>query len=272
MPAPSYDARSHYRGAVADAYATRRRRDPQWHREHASMAGMLARRATTQAVLDVPFGTGRFADLYLRRDDSVAGVDISMDMLSAARSLEDVRKLAPRLIQADAESIPLADSSVDLAVCTRFFNWLPVELRVRVLRELARVARQGILLQIRVRDEPPQSEFWLRLVREVARHPVASVSGRTRGLMRRAKRLIASAAGSLALPDPTATSEPLPSGYSVPDERALKALFRAANVVEEEMVAVHADYDLRRGIIYEMRVHYLRVAPEIKTIPRAGRP
>ena len=84
-------------------------------------------------VLDLPVGTGRFFDAYLRNNAEVLGVDISANMLAEAAT-----KIPPgapiKLRQADVLDLKNSSalgSGYDLIVCMRFLYWLrPHELAI----------------------------------------------------------------------------------------------------------------------------------------------
>lgn len=83
-------------------------------------------------VLDAACGTGRHGDYLAARGHDVIGFDLSAEMLAHASG--------PRG-QADLRSLPLADDSVDAAVCTLALTYL-LDLEP-ALTELARVVRPG---------------------------------------------------------------------------------------------------------------------------------
>jgi SAM-dependent methyltransferase len=97
--------------------------------------------------LDVPLGTGRFLDHYARRGLRVYGLDISNDMLRVAQG-GGTRPIA--MLQADTERIPLRDGAVDYVVCARLLNWVPAPVFKTILSEFCRVARCGVLIEVRV--------------------------------------------------------------------------------------------------------------------------
>jgi hypothetical protein len=255
----TYDAKGYYRGPRAAQYAKRRAQDRQWHRGNAFMARMFDGLPSRQTVLDVPFGTGRFADLYVRHKHETIGVDISQDMLRASLDLPDVSELGPRLVLGDAERSPFRDGSVDFIVCTRLFNWLPPNVRTIVLTELARVAVVGILLQMRVLETPSPVAFGVRMLREIGRDPVGAVTGRARGLARRARPMARRVLGRRWQgPEQASAGLALPGGDSVPDDKAVGDLLAAAGLAVYQRVPVHANFNMRRRTIYEMRLYHLR--------------
>ncbi len=98
-------------------------------------------------VLDVGSGTGvllPFLSACMRDEGAIVAMDISAEMLRQGK-----RKAIPSIVefaQADAMAIPLADGSVDIAICysvfPHFFD------KVKALAEMARVLKQSGALVI----------------------------------------------------------------------------------------------------------------------------
>jgi SAM-dependent methyltransferase len=118
-----------------------------------------------ETVLDLGCGAGMDAILAARRvgpTGKVIGVDITEAMARKARRNAEESGLVNVLIhQADAESLPLADGTVEVALSNGVFN-LCVD-KPRVVAELFRVLRPGgrlsmadILLEDHVRPEKVQ--------------------------------------------------------------------------------------------------------------------
>jgi len=98
---------------------------------------------SVHSVLDTPGGTGRFAPLILREGRSLVLADLSRAMLAEAGDLGAAR------VQADALALPFADACFDLVLCMRFLFHVPRELELEVLRELARVSRRFVAVDVR---------------------------------------------------------------------------------------------------------------------------
>jgi ubiquinone/menaquinone biosynthesis C-methylase UbiE len=126
-----------------------------------AVAGMLATRgipASRASLLDLAAGggdlilgvrdiVGRFDDQTTEESGDVAA-DISATALEVAREHAERRGHRLRLLCADVLSapLPLADASVDVSMCSLFLHHLQDRDAVRVLRELARVARAGVVV------------------------------------------------------------------------------------------------------------------------------
>ncbi|SIN82597.1 malonyl-ACP O-methyltransferase BioC [Salinivibrio sp. ES.052] len=89
-------------------------------------------------VLDVGCGTGYFAQRWLTQAKTVIGLDLSAPMLATAKARCGDAMLG---LQADAEHLPLADNSVDLAFSSLALQWCD-DLHVP-LAELSRVVKPG---------------------------------------------------------------------------------------------------------------------------------
>ncbi len=110
-----------------------------------SNVSVFAELPEAATVLDLGCGAGLDALVAARRvgpRGNVIGVDFSDSMLVRARRAADesgTRHVEFR--RADAETIPLADASVDAALINGIFNLNPA--REAIFRELARVLRAG---------------------------------------------------------------------------------------------------------------------------------
>lgn len=96
-------------------------------------------------VLDLCCGFGRHSWLLAEAGCDVAGIDLSQDLLLAARELPDFeRRLRGRLIRSDARELPFRaasfDSVVNLFSSFGYFGELD---DARMLREIGRVLRAG---------------------------------------------------------------------------------------------------------------------------------
>ncbi|TAH36776.1 MAG: class I SAM-dependent methyltransferase [Planctomycetota bacterium] len=134
-------------------------------REQSIVAGLLSRCGCMRAILDVPCGTGRFQPLLSRAAPLCLACDRTAAMLRLAP--------ASRRLQAAAERLPLRDSAVDLAFCMRLLHHLQQpQLRIAVLRELARVSRRHAIASWYDRASLPA---WRQRVRgrARARFPIA---------------------------------------------------------------------------------------------------
>jgi ubiquinone/menaquinone biosynthesis C-methylase UbiE len=107
---------------------------------------MLDERTDVQTVLDMPCGTGRFTGRLQEHGMRVVAADLSLAMLQEARG----RHPSPlEAVRGDAARLPLRDGAVDMVLCIRFMMHVPPEHRVAVMRELARVSRRWVLLDVR---------------------------------------------------------------------------------------------------------------------------
>lgn len=114
-----------------------------------------------ERVLDLACGTGAVARETVKRispGGSVVGVDISPDMLRVANEIVGTRDGVVQWQQASADSLPLPDASVDVAICQQGLQFFPD--KPAALRELRRVLKPGGRVALSV---------W----RTIEHHPVA---------------------------------------------------------------------------------------------------
>jgi SAM-dependent methyltransferase len=95
-------------------------------------------------ILDAACGTGRITGLLVREGfAAVVGCDISRAMMSVARrGLGQVE-----FLQSDATRLPFENDSFDAVTCIGLLMHLDSETRVGVLKELARISRQPLVIQ-----------------------------------------------------------------------------------------------------------------------------
>ena len=119
-----------------------------WRAQLASAQAKLlacASLAPGERVLDVACGTGLVAFAAAKAvgpGGEVVGVDISGQMIEAARLRADVRKVPnARFTRMDAETLTLPDAAFDVVLCALGLMYMPDP--ARALREMRRVLRPG---------------------------------------------------------------------------------------------------------------------------------
>ena len=164
-PNPNYVAATRYFGDEARNYDESRSEKPRWEAEQRIVTDYVRQLPSGSTVLDVPFGTGRFAATYLAAGLRVTGVDISKDMLEEAkRNLEgNISNFELRV--APAEKLPFADGSFDYLICNRFIKWLPSERDIlSVAAEFRRVCRKEMFIQVTRKGTTPNEMIHRLLV------------------------------------------------------------------------------------------------------------
>ncbi|MEX2273414.1 MAG: class I SAM-dependent methyltransferase [Vicinamibacterales bacterium] len=96
-----------------------------------------------RTIADIGTGTGRAALALARAGADVIGIDASNEMLAVAARRAREAHLTLRFERGDAHALPLADRSVDAAVCLRVLMHTP-DWR-RCLAELCRISRSRIV-------------------------------------------------------------------------------------------------------------------------------
>ena len=148
------DLATRYTGGLAHAYEAERTGGPEWPKEQVIVERFLATLPRGAALLDVPVGTGRFLPFYKTYDLRVTGLDISLDMLAAAKSKAAALGLDIALAKGDIRKIDAADKSFEAALCVRFVNWVDFAGMEAALAELSRVARSALIVSVRVWPTP----------------------------------------------------------------------------------------------------------------------
>ncbi len=121
---------------TADPVARRYRQGrPYYHASALDLAYLQADLGRAGLAVDVGCGTGLSSRAVRARAERVVALDASPAMLRSAEPIDGVQYVA-----ADAERIPLADSSADLATIAAAFHWFD---QARALTELARCLRPG---------------------------------------------------------------------------------------------------------------------------------
>jgi len=117
----------------------------------------IAGLAPGETVLDVGCGTGALAVVAARRvgpTGRVHGVDASPEMIAQARAKAEKAGVDVAFDVARAESLPVADASVDVVLSTLMLHHLPAVVRERFVGEIRRVLKPGGRV-LAVDFEPP---------------------------------------------------------------------------------------------------------------------
>lgn len=120
----------------------------------------------TVTLLDIATGSGDIPHALVRwgrrrgYDMRVLATDISEDVLAVARR-ETAGDPSITIEACDARALPYRDGAFDIAVCSLALHHFPRAEAVRVLAEMGRVARRGIILNDLVRTWPGYVGAWL---------------------------------------------------------------------------------------------------------------
>jgi ubiquinone/menaquinone biosynthesis C-methylase UbiE len=116
-----------------------------------------------RTLIDLCTGTGEMALRCARAGWTVTAVDITAEMLDKAR--RKAGDLPIKLAVADARHLPYATAAFDAGVLSLALHDMPRKVRVQVLREATRVARERLL--VLDYDFPPRMllrRTWIRLI------------------------------------------------------------------------------------------------------------
>lgn len=123
-------------------------------------------RGTTITLLDIATGSGDIPRALVRwerrhgYDLRVLATDVSEDVLAVARR-ETAGEPTITIEACDARALPYRDGAFDIAVCSLALHHFPRAEAVRVLAEMSRVSRRGIILNDLVRTWPGYVGAWL---------------------------------------------------------------------------------------------------------------
>ena len=159
-----YSAKGLYHGLVAEQYDQKRFKSikGRWldKREKLAVRNALQHVNADCTLLDLPCGTGRITDFLLSLGYRVAGGDVSSEMIALAKERIGHHDRLLGFHELDAEQMSLADNSYDCITSVRLMGHLPAPVRLKVLREMARVAREYLVISFYTRGVVP-SVKWL---------------------------------------------------------------------------------------------------------------
>ena len=134
-----YAARQRYRDE--ESVASYRARSPSRHAAELRLLDRLLPARIDGTVLDAPCGAGRFSEILCARGARTLALDLSPAMVQSAA------RVSPWCGLGELEHLPLADKTVEGALCFRFLHHVPSrEQRQRILGELTRVSRRFVVL------------------------------------------------------------------------------------------------------------------------------
>lgn len=105
----------------------------------------LAAASSAVAIVDVGTGLGDIPLAFARRGWRTVAVDTHPQVLAAAR-VETAREVLVEVVAADGRSLPYPDRAFDVSHTSLLLHHLDPADAVTVLREMARVARHGVVI------------------------------------------------------------------------------------------------------------------------------
>jgi ubiquinone/menaquinone biosynthesis C-methylase UbiE len=116
-----------YYGDVASNYLDHRDDQIFWDKEllvlEDAIKGIIITN-NTKRILDVPFGTGRFVNLYLDNKFQIYGLDSSKDMIDVAKQHLDKKFKQCKVCVGFSTNMPYKKKYFDLLICYRFLPWV----------------------------------------------------------------------------------------------------------------------------------------------------
>lgn len=117
------------------------------------------------SVLEVCCGSGMMAEKFARMGAVVTGIDFSRAAVARVRERARRRGLAMQSLVADAENLAFAERSFDVVAVHDGLHHL--EHPERAIREMARVARRGVLILDPARAALTRLAVWLDIAADV---------------------------------------------------------------------------------------------------------
>lgn len=155
--AKNYEARDAYRDeAVASLYdvvrfKSIRGRVGNWLDKRAINLALDCLPQSEGLVLDIPCGTGRITSMIAEAGYTAIAADISLEMINVARDRFASSPVAfLDSVQVDAVRLPFSDRALVCATAIRFMGHIPPDVRIEILRELARVSNRYIIVDYSV--------------------------------------------------------------------------------------------------------------------------
>ena len=130
-------------------------------REERAIELALRGLARGSRVLDAACGTGRITALVQRNGFQAEGCDISLAMMAVARRRLASLGCSVPFVESSVEQLPYADGAFDAATCVGLLMHLDARMRVRALRELARVSRGRVVVQYGCVDAFQRLGAWI---------------------------------------------------------------------------------------------------------------
>jgi ubiquinone/menaquinone biosynthesis C-methylase UbiE len=131
-------------------------------RERSSFVRALARAQGVRTALDVPCGTGRMTSVLLERGLSTVGLDISLQMIAQAERKVRGQGTARGLVRGSILQMPFRARAFDVVTCVRLFGHFAAGPRVAMLREMARVSREYVVVQYFCETAVTRLKRWVR--------------------------------------------------------------------------------------------------------------
>ena len=130
----------------------------------------ISRNAT---IMDLPCGTGRFAEVLLEEGFKVVGIDISAAMLEVAR--RKLQRFGGRFETRVADVLDLAKQErkcYDVALCARVLMHFPLEEQITFLRSVAELTKGQVVFTQSL--STPYQRFRRRIKRLIGNPPPAT--------------------------------------------------------------------------------------------------
>jgi hypothetical protein len=143
-----------YTSEGARDYDALREGSKRFRNEEAAFAAFFGK-VKPQSVIDCPFGTGRWLPFYQKIKGPIIGIDLSEDMLRAAKlKIEggpsvDLTLICSSVFEYDFGK--LSADPPDVLVCTRFVNWVSAPMMKLAISNLSTSGAKWAIIGASVR-------------------------------------------------------------------------------------------------------------------------
>lgn len=134
-----------YTAATAATYERDRHGQHLWSAEHEYVRRWLTCMPRGLRLLDVPFGTGRFVELYKLHQAAVTGIDVSEPMLIEAQRRLTNARFAANIKQGNVCQLSFDNDEFDAVLSWRLAHLLDVETLSVAIHEMTRVGQTLVL-------------------------------------------------------------------------------------------------------------------------------
>jgi len=147
-----------YTGESSRIYDAKRQGTTKWNEEQQIIESWLQQFPPQTSILDIPVGTGRFAEIYSIQGFRVTGVDVSGDQLAQAREkfsaagVDDFELIEGNILK--LQRTKESEDIVDASLMVRMTRWLSLDDCILALRNLQHATRKSIILTARIANHP----------------------------------------------------------------------------------------------------------------------
>jgi len=117
-----------------------------YNKEIQEVKKILSKIDSNSVFLDLPCGNGRWWKMLYKKTKKIIACDISPGMLKYASQWKTKNKFKKiLLLNVDAENLPFSENFFDYSFCFALTKHLPKNIQIKVLGQLNKVSKKGII-------------------------------------------------------------------------------------------------------------------------------